>query len=74
VVELDLDLYLLAKELHVDIDEVRKWNDEKIIMWLCALGKLAQRRNKAYAAAPSGNAAGRNGGKFTLKNGRFVRS
>ena len=64
---------MLAKELHVDIDEVRKWSDEKIIMWLCALGKLAQRRNKAYAAAPSSD-VGRKGGKYTLKNGRFVRS
>ena len=33
----ELELYILAKELHIDIDEVRKWPLEKILRWLIAL-------------------------------------
>lgn len=33
----ELKLYILAKELHIDIDEVKSWSLEKQLKWLIVL-------------------------------------
>jgi len=52
----ELELYILAKELHVDIDEVRKWPLEKILRWLIALRLINEEiKEKVKIDQPSFN-------------------
>lgn len=42
----ELGLYIIAKELHLDIDEVKSWSAEKLIKWSIALKLLAEELKK----------------------------
>ena len=47
----ELELYVLAKELNKDVDEIRQWPLEKIVRWCIALRLMNEEVKKAIPAA-----------------------
>jgi len=46
-------LYIIAKELKIDIDEVKSWSAEKILKWSIALKIMSKEINNALKSTES---------------------
>lgn len=75
----DLDLYVIARETHSDIDEVMAWPLGKIARWRTALQLMAEEMRKAVQtqagtrAAPAAPKTPSSGTIYALEGDKIVK-